>query len=61
MAATQTQSERIYNEMKALSIGATKIINGISVTRCSEGKFETGTLGRSTMPFTVAFDIVLNQ
>lgn len=61
MPITTVQSMAIEAEIKNMKVGSTKIINGISVTRWSEAKYEVGTLGRSTMTFWPTFDLVVNQ
>jgi len=61
MKITTIQSMTIEAEIKAMKIGTTKIVNGISVTRWSEAKYEVGTFGRSTMTFWPCFEIVVNQ
>ena len=42
------------NELKQITIGHTKVVNGYAVTRWSTDSYEVGTWGRETMTLEAA-------
>jgi hypothetical protein len=45
---TTERHTKMKQQLQAMKIGFTKVVNGIAVTRWSEDKFEVGTWGRKT-------------